>query len=464
MTFLTFILLFILTIILFIIITKIIFTKLRQPKELGVTILVLGDIGRSPRMEFHAIELSQICPVNIICYEETKPLKTILENKNIKIFPLKTMKPLKAMPLRFIIWICFYGPLKFLYLFFQILKHLLISTKPYSHILIQNPPSMPSFLTAAIAKFFTNCNVVVDWHNTAYSIVMNVNNKPETNIVIRLLKNYELIIPKYFDYHFTVTKAMKQMLIEKGYKADRITVLYDKPFMNINSSFDQRVELYKRLKKDLPEYSHSFIDTIINNSEKVICGVSSTSWTPDEDFSVLFDALLAYEKSEKQLPKMLIFITGKGPMREMYEKKIEEENMKRVCIVPVWLSHEDYPLVLSSCDFGVSLHQSSSQLDLPMKVLDMFGCSLPVLARGYPCLKDELVVEGEYGYCFDNSDELKDLLLNILSSEEKSQLFFEKMKKNVMQKNNITWAQNWKNEVGPLFLNFKGSFDEKKEK
>lgn len=115
--------------------------------------------------------------------------------------------------------------------------------------------------------------------------------------------------------------------------------------------------------------------------------MSSTSWTPDEDFNILLDAVI---KSEKQLllkrenkTKIVLIITGKGPLRKSFEDKIKFMNLKRFKIITVWLEHESYPKLLSCSDLGISLHTSSSGLDLPMKIVDMLGSGLPVCAFSY---------------------------------------------------------------------------------
>ena len=111
------------------------------------------------------------------------------------------------------------------------------------------------------------------------------------------------------------------------------------------------------------------------------------------------------EKRTKLLPKLLAIVTGKGPQKEYYMNEIlrreEEQDWRWVRCRSLWLEAEDYPILLGriflrrqmngtedgrvgSADLGVCLHSSSSNLDLPMKVVDMFGCGLPVCALDFP--------------------------------------------------------------------------------
>lgn len=68
------------------------------------------------------------------------------------------------------------------------------------------------------------------------------------------------------------------------------------------------------------------------------------------------------------LPSLLVFVTGKGPQKESYLKKMRGMVLRKVAFRTLWLASEDYPVLLGSADLGISLHYSSSGFDLPMKV------------------------------------------------------------------------------------------------
>lgn len=100
-------------------------------------------------------------------------------------------------------------------------------------------------------------------------------------------------------------------------------------------------------------------------------------------------------------------------MRRISEMK---DNWTKVSIEALWLEADDYPVLLSLCHIGVSLHYSSSGVDLPMKVVDMFGAGVPVLAIHYSALS-ELVKDGENGFIFKDSNDLLQKLITLTSSE-----------------------------------------------
>lgn len=55
-------------------------------------------------------------------------------------------------------------------------------------------------------------------------------------------------------------------------------------------------------------------------------------------------------------------------MKSQFQSLVAERNWVHVEVLTPWLEWVDYLHLLGSADLGVSLHRSTSNLDLPMKV------------------------------------------------------------------------------------------------
>jgi len=398
-----------------------------------VGVVVLGDLGRSPRMQYHVQSLaSHGYEVDMIGYDGSHLPSAITENRNIRV------KFIRPVP----VWFAKL-PKLLAYLMKSIWQalFLLFSLPLFSHlsyILVQTPPGIPTLPTLWIYSAIKGTQLIIDWHNYSHTILSLA--LPPAHPLVNLTKVVEKIFGQMASNNFCVTKAMKEDLSSNwGVEAH---VLYDRPpekFKPITAIEKQK--LFSNLAEKYPAFND-----VCENTGVV---VSSTSWTEDEDFAILLDALVDYEKmcESNSLCKLLVVITGKGPMKQFYIDEVNNMNFKFVQVVTPWLETEVYPTMLASADLGVCLHTSSSGLDLPMKVVDMFGCGLPVAAIHFKAL-DELVQDGENGKIFKNSAELSDILKLWFGGSNELR---SKFSKNLEDFRNLRWDTNWDNIALPAF-------------
>ena len=309
---------------------------------------------------------------------------------------------------------------------------------------MQNPPSIPMLLVAQIVCYLRHTKLVIDWHNFGYSILAL--KLGDRHPLVKLSKLYEIIFARYARAHFSVTNAMAQVL-DSEFNVSAIP-LHDRPADIFQPMSETERGIFM---KGLPETT-GHADRIKARLCRLL--VSSTSWTADEDFSILLDALKDYSakaEDDSRLPSILAIITGKGPFKAHFEKEIsrlkEEGELQRVVIITAWLSVENYASLLASADIGISLHTSSSGVDLPMKVVDMFGAGLPVLGWSDFEAWKELVIEGVNGRGFKNAPQLTNLLLQLFGVN-KGELAI--LRTGALKECNRRWKDEWDRTAGKV--------------
>ncbi|KAI0132925.1 glycosyl transferase group 1 [Xylariales sp. AK1849] len=404
-----------------------------------VQILVLGDIGRSPRMQYHALSIARHGgSVDLIGYHESPPHPDLLNNTKVKICPL-ALPPAALKSIPFILS----GPLKVLWQIWTLMWVLGYETPPARWLLVQNPPSIPTLAVALAISVLRNTHLMIDWHNYGWTILAGT--RGSGHPFVKISKAYECALGQRAPtVNITVTHAMARQLKENPYRiSSTIITLHDRPaaiFQPMGSPVDRRHFLER-----LPE-TREFASNILAGETKLI--VSSTSWTPDEDFSLLLEALVKYAQDSPR--PIIAIITGKGPQKSYYQSRIQELDsagkLPNIRILTAWLTMEDYALLLSSADLGICLHMSSSGVDLPMKVVDMFGSGLPVAAySGYESFS-ELIKEGQNGCGFETVDELTTILTRLFSNDGVDELRI--LRAGARKEGSLRWDEEWDRILG----------------
>jgi len=495
----------------------------------SLLLLCLGDVGRSPRMQYHALaavddetkkKSGEEWEVHILGHGGSACFPQVERHPRIHLHllpPPHSLTTVKSRTLRLIL-----APIKALSQTFTLLRCLLRPGTSFQLpngpdvLMMQNPPAVPTLALGMLMRMIYGSMIVVDWHNFAYTL-MGLHFGGEGSPLVQVAKEYERIVGGMADAALCVTHAMKKWL-KKEWDIDA-HALHDRAQSHFRRQSPSEVHsLFLRLQEEglIPDlerdeswkqaederwtgehadewwnedectlrqraescppydrtpftFNDGKTDTIQLRPDRPALVISSTSWTADEDFTILARAIIRYEqeiarsrqeeeeeewssnhgeeeeedmsavqhthtppsstgvrtrrsarqqpqtspqhsshspphashrsKRQRPLPRVIYIITGTGPMRDAFVASLSSVKLRYSRVYTVFVASADYPLLLGCGDLGISLHTSSSGLDLPMKVVDMFGAGLPVCAVNFACIS-ELVKDGVNGRVF----------------------------------------------------------------
>lgn len=337
-----------------------------------------------------------------------------------------------------------------------------------THIVVNTPPILPTLCVAALLRvvLFPDAVFVLDVHNLGFSLMRFTSSRAVVRVAT-VLELVSIRLTMLHGTCWTVSHALAEYL-RRHVGVRHVTAVHDRPrasfftstvktcsntSINTNSTKTSSTDMNPISIRDIiiheatklyacdthplsalllsqqqsnaddaliapssssssaftsthPSSSHddSDGDDDTNDTEHIPMVVSSSSWTPDEDFSLLLNALRRLDMDIASRP-LLFVLTGKGPGRAAFEERIDGLRLQWIAVAFTWLPVFDYPRVLARARVGVCLHTSSSGLDLPMKAVDLLASRTPVIALRYHCI-EEVIRPGETGVLFDDDVQL----------------------------------------------------------
>lgn len=460
----------------------------------AIAVIVLGDFGRSPRMQHHALSLAQHGrSVHVVAHSGTAAHPRVSAHPHITVHTLEPFVPpawlpgLAALPFKAVAQAA-------------ALAHVLAVRLPtVGAMLVQNPPAIPTLAVAHVACRLRGARLIIDWHNYAYTILAIAlssrggRSRARTAAcaaVVRVAEIHERLWARLADSHLCVSEAMA-LDLRTSWRV-HATVLYDRPaavFAPLSagaqhallarlhagvreavfpalppalaaaevaaSAAEPAARLTLRTRQPMARGAGANRPASLRPDRPAIV-VSSTSWTADEDFGLLLRALVELDARLEadrargaEACRVVTLITGRGPLREHYEAQLRTLALRSTHVATLWLAAEDYPQLLACADVGVCLHASSSGVDLPMKIVDLFGAGVPVCALKYGCI-GELVHEGETGLLFSTATELASQLHGLLARYPHETRRLDALREGVGAWRGRTWDQNWGEIAAPM--------------
>ena len=410
-------------------------------------VVALGDLGRSARMQYHAHALvSNGVDVDLVGLEGTPLSKRITDDPRITVHRLKSTR-LRIRGSLYGSGYAVAGLFDAVRLSLRLWRTLRRLPRP-DLVLVQNPPAFPTFAVTWWSLRRKGVRFFIDWHNLGYTLLRL--RLGHWHPAIRLARWLERRDARRVEANLCVSRGLAAFL-ESRFGVTNAHVLYDRP-----ASAFVPIE-----RGDRERHRQALFARLGVHAETVGFVVCPTSWTEDEDFDVIIDAVVRLEHRirgweaagrDRRFPDLVVLVTGDGERRAEFERRFAGLPARRIQLRARWLEPDDYPRVVGSADLGLCLHRSSSGLDIPMKIADLFGAGVPVLALDYGACLAERVRHGDNGLLFSTAEQLADILFDLFESYPADQKRLERLRAGARKSARPTWEEGWTREARPVLL------------
>ena len=410
-------------------------------------VVALGDLGRSARMQYHAHALvSNGVDVDLVGLEGTPLSKRITDDPRITVHRIKGTR----LRIRRSLYGSSYavaGLFDAARLGLRLWRTLRRLPRP-DLVLVQNPPAFPTVAVTWWSLRHRGVRFFIDWHNLGYTLLRL--RLGHWHPAIRLARWVERRDARRVDANLCVSRGLAAFL-ESRFRVTNAHVLYDRP-----ASAFVPIE-----RGDRERHRQALFGRLGVHGGTVGFVVCPTSWTEDEDFDVIIDAVVRLEHRirgwesagrERRFPDLVVLVTGDGERRAEFERRFAGLPARRIHLRARWLEPDDYPRVVGSADLGLCLHRSSSGLDIPMKIADLFGAGVPVLALDYGACLAERVRHGDNGLLFSTAEQLADIVFDLFESYPADQKRLERLRAGARKSSRPTWEEGWTREARPVLL------------
>ena len=259
--------------------------------------------------------------------------------------------------------------------------------------------NMPDFVVFAgiVPKLF-GAKIILDIHDLmpeTFATKFN-NNK----LLMRILEFEEDISTRFANHLITVHAPYKQLLVDRGHNADKITILMNLP--------DENVFLAGNSQNYNTQPSNGDVLLIYHGAIVERYGLDL--------------ALYAFHKIADRAEKLKFRIIGDGDLAPLVKQIIKDLNLEdKVEFINKYIPVDQLPAMISQAQIGVvpNRRNAATQFILSTKLMEYALLEIPTVVSRLPTVQSYFDETSVSYFEADNVDDLAEKLLDLYTSPER---------------------------------------------